>query len=70
MQAKYPIKVQVIRSKGRTQRLYVALPISLAVAIDMQASEEVQWELISRDELHLVRTTVPDPLAKGRARSH
>jgi hypothetical protein len=55
MQIKYPIKVQVIRSKGRPVRLYVALPMALAVAIGLQPGEEVQWELISRRQLQLLR---------------
>jgi len=55
MQIKYPIKVQVIRSKGRPVRLYVALPMALAVAIGLEPGEEVQWELISRRQLQLRR---------------
>ena len=55
MQIKYPIKVQVIRSKGRPVRLYVAVPMALAVAINLEPGEEVQWELRSRDQLHLLR---------------
>lgn len=55
MQAKYTLKVQEIRSKGRAPRMYVVIPIPLAAAIGMQAGEQVQWELLARDELHLVR---------------
>ena len=55
MQINYPIKVQVIRSKGRPVRLYVALPMALAVAIGLEPGEEVQWELLTRNQLHLIR---------------
>lgn len=60
MQVNYPIKVQVIRSKGRAVRLYVGLPMALAVAIGLEPGEEVQWELLSRHRLHLIRL----PLAR------
>jgi hypothetical protein len=63
---KYPIKVQAIRSKGQKQRPYVNIP--LAVAIGLEAGEEVEWELLDRGELHLVRTNPTQPRAKQRAR--
>jgi hypothetical protein len=68
MQANYPVKVQVIRSKGQKQRLYVSIPLAVAAAIDIQAGEHVEWELLDRGELHLRRVTVPPPRAKQRAR--
>lgn len=55
MQAHYPIKVQAIRSKGRPVRLFVAVPLALAVAINLQPGEEVQWHLRDLDDLHLIR---------------
>jgi len=55
MQALYPLKIQAIRSKGQQARLYVYFPLPLAAAIGLQAGEEVQWELLDRGELHLVR---------------
>lgn len=55
MQLTYPIKVQVIKSKGRPVRLFVAIPMALAAAINMEQGEEVQWELDSRKQLHLLR---------------
>ena len=64
MQAKYQLKVQAIRSKGQQARLYVYFPLPLAAAIGMEAGETVQWELLSRRELHLVRRTVPKPHAR------
>jgi len=65
MQAKYPVKVQAIRSKGRTDRFYVFVPLPLAAAIDLEAGEEVQWKLTDRDTLSVQRIS---PLAKITAR--
>lgn len=67
MQAKYELKVQAIRSKGQQARLYVYLPLPLAAAIGMEAGELVQWELLDRGELHLVRQQVTPPQARQRA---
>ena len=60
MQINYPIKIQVIKSKGRPVRLYVALPMALAVAINLEPGEEVQWELDSRKQLHLLRPNLKE----------
>ena len=64
---RYPLKVQAIRSKGQQPRLYVYFPLPLAAAIGLEAGEEVQWELLDRGELHLVRHQVP--ALKARAGS-
>jgi hypothetical protein len=64
LQAEYEIKMQVIRSKGRAARLFVNIPMPLAGALDIQAGERVRWQLLSRDELRLVRLEAPS-LAKG-----
>ena len=66
VQVKYPVKVQAIRSKGQKERPYLFVPISLAVAIDLQAGEKVEWELLGRNELHLVRPSAPEPRTKRR----
>ena len=69
MRAKYPLKVQAIRSKAQKPRMYVYLPQPLAAAIGLEAGEEVEWELLERGELHLVRKNPPKPegtLKKGR----
>ena len=68
MQAFYPLKIQAIRSKGQQARLYVYFPLPLAAAIGLQAGEEVQWELLDRGELHLVRKRVPELQATQRVR--
>ena len=67
MQTTYPLKIQAIRSKGQQPRLYVSFPQALAAAIGLNPGDQVQWELLGRDELHLVRLEAPPPLAKRRA---
>jgi hypothetical protein len=68
MQTTYPLRVQAIRSKGQNPRLYVSFPLALAVAIGLEPGDEVQWELLDRGELHLVRLTIPPPAAKSKSR--
>jgi len=57
--ARYPLKVQAIRSRSQQPRLYVYFPLPLAAAISLAPGEEVEWELLDRGELHLVRRKVP-----------
>ena len=62
MQAQYPVKVQAIRSKGRTDRFYVFIPLPLAAAIGLEAGEEFQWSLADRNTLavrRLAQTDIP-----------
>ena len=66
---RYPLKVQAIRSKGQQPRLYVYFPLPLAAAIGLEAGEEVQWELLDRGELHLVRSQVSALKARARSES-
>ena len=70
MQTTYPLKIQAIRSKGQQPRLYISVPLALAAAIGLEAGEEVQWELLDRGELHLVRQTIPAPTTQRRAAKH
>ena len=67
MSLSYPLRVQAIRSRGQTPRLYVTFPLALAVAIGLEPGEEVQWELLDRGELHLLRPNAPAPSTKARA---
>ena len=67
MQTQYPLKVQAIRSQGQQPRLYVSFPLALAVAIGLEPGDAVQWELLDRGELHLVRLRVPPPTTRRRA---
>jgi hypothetical protein len=55
MQATYEIKVQAIRSKKQAPRFYVNIPLPLAAALDLTAGENVQWQLLGRGELRLLR---------------
>ena len=68
-QIKYSLKVQAIRPKGQTPKLYVYFPLPLAAAIGLEPGEEVQWELLDRAELHLVRKQVPAAKARARAQN-
>lgn len=68
MQTKYELKVQSIRSKGQHPRLYVYLPLPLAAAIGLEGGETVQWELLDRGELHLVRVNIPVSQAKQKSK--
>ena len=61
MPAKYVIKVQVVRSKTQAARYHVNFPMPLAAAIGLEGGEEVQWELLERGELRLVRPQVSAP---------
>ncbi len=67
-QVKYSLKVQAIRPKGQTPKLYVYFPIPLAAAIGLEPGEEVEWELLARGELHLVRKRPPAIKARERSR--
>lgn len=69
-QTKYPLKVQAIRPKGQRPKLYVYFPMPLAAAIGLEPGEEVEWELLDRGELHLVRKNVPPVQAGQRASKH
>ena len=58
------MKVQVIKSRKQPPRFYVNIPLPLAAALDLQAREPVQWQLLGRSDLRLVRLKAP--LAKSR----
>src|SRR5487761_2178459 len=66
MSTTYPLKVQAMRSQGQQPRFYVSFPLALAVAIGLQGGETVQWELLDRGELHLVRPEAPPPTTRHR----
>jgi len=68
MPTTFPLRIQAIRSRGQQPRLYVSFPLALAAAIGLEPGEEVQWELLDRGELHLLRPQAPAPAAKGIAR--
>lgn len=66
MQAEYSIKVQVIRSRNQAPRFYVNLPLPLAAALDLEAGEEVQWQLLGRSELRLLRLKPSKPVPRPK----
>jgi len=63
----FPIKVQEMRAKGKKPTYYVYLPVALASALGFRKGEEVAWELLDREELHLVRLTPRPPSTEKRA---
>jgi hypothetical protein len=65
MQAQYPVKVQAIRSKGRTDRFYAFIPLPLAAAIGLEAGEEFQWSLADRNSLSVHRVSPAKTPARG-----
>ena len=67
MSTTYPLKVQAMRSQGQQPRFYVSFPLALAAAIGLQAGETVQWELLDRGELHLLRPEAPPSTTRRRA---
>ena len=67
MQTTYPLRIQAIRSKGQQPRLYISVPLALAAAIGLEAGELVQWELLDRGELDLIRQSAPAPRTRRRA---
>ena len=61
------IASQTLFKRGQQARLYVYFPLPLAAAIGLEAGEEVQWELLERGELHLLRPKAPEPSTRQRA---
>jgi hypothetical protein len=66
MQAEYVMKVQVIRSKKQPPRFYVNIPLPLAAALDLEAGETVQWQLLERTDLRLRRLAAKKPVRGGK----
>ena len=60
------MKVQVIRSKKQPPRFYVNIPLPLAAALDLEAGEDVQWQLLERTDLRLRRIAAPKPFLKAK----
>jgi hypothetical protein len=67
MEVTYPLRVQAMRSRGQKPRLYVSFPLALAAAIGLEPGDEVQWELLDRGELHLLRVKTAPVAAKAKA---
>jgi hypothetical protein len=54
--------------RGQKPRLYVSFPLALAAAIGLEPGDEVQWELLDRGELHLLRAKTVPVAAKSTSR--
>ena len=67
MEVTYPLRVQAMRSRGQKPRLYVSFPLALAAAIGLEPGDEVQWELLDRGELHLLRVKTVPVAAKSKS---
>ena len=65
--ASYPLRIQAIRTKGQNVRFFVYLPMPLAAALGVEGGEQVSWELLSRNELHLLRVSPAPVKTKRRA---
>jgi hypothetical protein len=68
MPTSFPLRVQAIRSRGQNPRLYISFPMALAAAIGLEPGDEVQWELLDRGELHLVRVSPAPPTTKSKVK--
>ena len=64
MPAEYVMKIQVIRSKKQPPRFYVNIPLPLAAALDLEAGEAVQWQLLERVDLRLRRLAPKKPVRR------
>lgn len=62
----YPVKIQAIRSKGIADRLFVNIPIPIARAMGIEKGELVEWKIIDRSQLLLVRQPQASPLIKPK----
>jgi hypothetical protein len=69
MEVTYPLRVQAMRSHGQKPRLYVSFPLALAAAIGLEPGDEVQWELLDRGELHLLRVKTAPLAARSKSRN-
>lgn len=61
---RYPVKVQTIKSKNQKERYCVYIPVPVATALGIESGEEVEWKIVSRDQLLLCRAKQPSPVQK------
>ncbi|MGO8928018.1 MAG: hypothetical protein ACLQU3_14195 [Limisphaerales bacterium] len=59
--------MQVVRAQQQAPRFHVNVPLPLAAAIGLTAGEQVEWEMLDRGELHLVRPHAAPARARQRA---
>jgi hypothetical protein len=60
--ANYQVRIQAICSRGHNERPFVTIPVAIARALDLQKGELVEWKLVDRTQLLLVRQPQPSPL--------
>ena len=68
MESTYPLRIQAMRAENKSPRLFVTIPLALAAAIGLEPGDEAQWELLDRQELHLVILKKAPLFAKTKAR--
>jgi hypothetical protein len=66
MPAEYVMKIQVIKSQRRQPRFFINIPLPLAAALDLEAGEQVQWQLLDRADLRLRRLASPPATPKRK----
>ena len=66
--ASYPQRIMAVKTKSESVRYFVHIPTPLAAALGVEGGEEVSWELLDRDELHLVRHQAKPAKAKRTAK--
>ena len=62
--ANYQVRIQAIRSRGHNERPFVTIPVAIARALDIQKGETVEWKIVDRSQLLLVRGPQPSPVTK------
>ncbi len=60
--ANYQVKIQAIRSRGHNERPFVTIPVAIARALDLQKGETVEWKIVDRSQLLLLRQPQPSPI--------
>jgi len=58
------VRIQAIRSRGHNERPFVSIPVAIARALDLQKGETVEWKIVDRSQLLLVRRPQPSPITK------
>jgi hypothetical protein len=64
--ANYQVRIQAIRSQGHNERPFVTIPVAIARALDLQKGETVEWKVVDRSQLLLLRQPQPSPITKPR----
>ena len=67
--ASYQVRIQAIRSRGHNERPFVTIPVAIARALDLHKGETVEWKIVDRAQLLLVRQPQPSPLKPPQKRN-